>query len=137
MKNIFKFTPTKEIEPFKIKESSSTPTYSKEISINSKLNENIELLKELLHYPLSNDIQFRFFDIHINGQSYSSLLIFYDGLVDSDLINDYILKQAMQDFTVPTKQESIIKNKQILDLKAIIAGSILAECQVNFAEKYH
>ena len=136
MKNFFKFTPPKEDKTFRIKKSTAVPTLSKDMAISSKLNDNVENLTKLLHFPLSNDVQFRFMDIHINNKTYNSLLISYDGLVDSDLISDYIIEQLMKPHTFEIKQESVIKSKNEINLKDTIAGSILAETQISFAEKY-
>lgn len=137
MKNIFKFTPSQNRDNFKIKPAEPSPTYSKDINISSDLNKNVTLLKELLHFPKSNDIQFRFFDITINDNKYSSLLIFYDGLVNSEFLNNYILKQLMQNYSFQQEEsKNIIKKKETFDIKTIILGSILAESQVSFVENY-
>lgn len=135
MKNFFKFTPQKESKKFIIEESSSTPTLSKDIKVNLKLSENVKNLTEILHFPLSNDIQFRFFDVHINNQKYNALLVFYDGLVDSDIVNNYIIKQLMQTINV-SENNSVLKSKSSINLKDVIAGSIVAGNQLSFADDY-
>ncbi len=126
MKNFFKFKPSQEKEKFRISDANATPTLSKGKKINSSLEENKTFLEKVLHYPTSNDIQFRYFDIKINDTSYSSLLVFYDGLVDSTLINGYLLKQLMLPHTIQVENKSIIKNKNVPDLKAVISRKIIS-----------
>lgn len=134
IKNIFKFEKPKETTPFKIKKPITTPTFSKDIEINSKLDENVKILSELLHYPTSNDVQFRFLELKINEKTFNALLVSYDGLVDIDLISNYILKQMMNNYKFT--QNSVLKNSKNIDLKKIVAGSILAECQINFYNNF-
>lgn len=137
MRNFFKFTPPKKDYIFKIKKSNVKLNLSKDMSINSSLNENVKVLKELLHFPTSNDISFRFFDVNINNKSYNALLIFYDGLVNTEILNNYFLKQLMKkwDFNEQTTK-SVIKNNQSTNLKDSISGNILAASQLSFSETY-
>lgn len=136
MKNFLKFKPLKEKNTFVIKNDSETPTLSKQKNISKSLNNNIEFLEKIFHYPLSNDIQFRHFDIDINNKKYKAVLIFYDGMVDSNLINGYLLKQLMKPYETQTKNNSVIKSNENENLKDIISLNILAESQISFAEKY-
>ena len=75
MKNFFKFKPSQEKEKFRISDANATPTLSKEKEINSSLEENKTFLEKVLHYPTSNDIQFRYFDIKIKDDGKSALYI--------------------------------------------------------------
>lgn len=138
MLDFFKFIPKKQTV-FQI-ENSNGPTpakYNKNNQLDFTLTKNVEVLKELLHFPDTNDLIFRFFDININNQKHSAMLLMYDGFVDSELINDYLMRQLMSDIQIETPQnKSIIKNKNQLNLKDIICGSILAESQVSFADTY-
>ena len=138
MSTFFNFKPKKP-NAFQIE----TPTmpipnkYNKNNQLDFSLSKNVEVLKDLLHFPDSNDLIFRFFDININSQKYNALIILYDGLVDSDLINDFLMRQLMSDIKVEAPQnKSIIKNKTMPNLKDIIAGNLLAENQVSFAKTY-
>lgn len=138
MSTFFNFNPKKP-NAFQIE----TPTmpvpnkYNKNNQLDFSLSKNVEVLKDLLHFPDSNDLIFRFFDININSQKYNALIVLYDGLVDSDLINDFLMRQLMSDIKVEVPQnKSIIKNKTMPNLKDIIAGNLLAENQVSFAKTY-
>ena len=118
---------------FNIKKPEPAPTLSKDLNIHVSLDENKKFLSELLHYPLSNDVQFRDINISINDKFYEALLISYDGLVNNDIINNYILRELMNEnnrFNT-SDSKSILKNKSIPNLKDIICNSILTDCQVS------
>lgn len=135
-KTFLNLSPLGKKEGFRISDDSFTPTLSKEKDINAKLSENVEFLQKIFHYPTSNDIQFRYFEININDSNYNALLIFYDGMVDTTLINGYLLKQLMAKHIVELDTKSVLKQKNIPNLKDIISGEFLSESQVSFADKY-
>ena len=137
MKKFFKFKPSKHKNDFRISDATFTPTLSKEKAINATLKENVDFLQKIFHYPVSNDIQFRYFDININENKYHALLIFYDGMVDSNLINGHLIKQLMKKYNSSDEQKSVLKSKNVPNIKDIICGEMLSESQVSFAEKYN
>ena len=136
--SFFNFDPNKK-DIFQI-ENSNEPIknkYNKNNKLDFSLTKNIEVLKDLLHFPDSNDLVFRLFDITINNEKYNALLLFYDGLSDSDMINNSLLRQLMRGIKVENSNpHSIIKSKNILNLKDILLGSLLTENQVSFADTY-
>lgn len=136
--SFFNFDPNKK-DIFQI-ENSNEPIknkYNKNNKLDFSLTKNIEVLKDLLHFPDSNDLIFRLFDITINNEKYNALLLFYDGLSDSDMINNSLLRQLMRGIKVENSApHSIIKSKNILNLKDILLGSLLTENQVSFANTY-
>lgn len=135
MKKFFKFTPPIENKEFKISKPNIAPTISKEMNIKSSISENVKLLKNMLHFPDSNDVNFRFIDIHINDKTYNAFLVFYDGLVDSKIINDYILERLMTRFSLEPSN-SVIKGKESISIKDILSGTVLADLQVSFELQY-
>lgn len=128
MKNFFKFVPPKENKEFNIKKDRSIniPPYDKNTRIAKSLNENLKIIKCLTHYPTNSDIKIREFETKINSKTYPSALVFYDGLVDSELIDAYILKQLMLNTDIRSQKE----------LKNIILENILTQNQINSAENY-
>ncbi len=133
MLNFFKRFMRNNKKEFNIKKPEPTPTLSKDLNIHASLDENKKFLSELLHYPLSNDVQFRNINICINNTFYKGLLISYDGLINNDIINNYILRELMNEnnrFNT-NDSKSILKNKSIPNLKDIICNSILTDCQVS------
>lgn len=113
------------------------PKYNKENQLDFSLNKNIDVFKDLLHFPDSNDLVFRFFDIKINNETYHSMLIMYDGLCDSNIINNYLLKQLMKNIYVEdNKNKSILKKKKLTSIKDVLVGNHLSETQISYAKTY-
>lgn len=133
MLNFFKRFMENNKKEFNIKKPEPAPTLSKDLNIHASLDDNKKFLSELLHYPLSNDVQFRDINVCINNTFYKGLLISYDGLVNNDIINNYILRELMNEnnrFNT-NDSKSVLKNKSIPNLKDIICNSILTDCQVS------
>ena len=136
MKNIFKFVPNDDDNNFIIQEPELQMAIKndKNGNVSSSLNENLEAFKEFFHFPLSNDFKIRLFEISINSQKHNAALLFYDGLADSNSINNAILKPLMKDICI--EQKGIIKKISSNDLKDVILGTVLVQSQLNITEKY-
>ena len=136
MKNFFKFVEPKDNNHFEIKEPEPqfAPKYEKDGQIDTSLSKNIDAIKEFFHFPLSNDFKLRNFDITINSKKYNSIILFYDGLADSNAINLSILKPLMKNLNVESK--SIIKKVEKDDIKDIILGTMLIQSQINITKDY-
>ena len=120
MKDFFKFNKPKDSYKFQIKDPDLpiAPKYTKEENVSSDLNKNIEIIKTFFHFPLSNDFKMRNFKIKINEKEYNSILVFYDGLADSNSINTAIIKPLVKGITSESK--SILKSESKENLKNII-----------------
>ena len=94
------FVPPKKTYPFKIKGSqkSDSNEFDKSNIISSNLNENFETIKKLTHSDVCSDIVYRNFIININKQEYYAFIVFYDGLSDSNLIDEFILRPLMNTY---------------------------------------
>ena len=57
--------------------------------------ENLEFLKYKYNTLLNNDVIIREFNMQVFSQNYRCFIIYIDGLVDTDSINDFILKALM------------------------------------------
>ena len=130
MKNFLKFAPDDKQKQFNIKKAEASPTISKDLNIKSSLKDNVKVLSELLHYQKTNDVQFRFFDISISSKKYNALIVYYDGLSDSNLISDYLIEQLLN---IQYNSHLVIKPS---DLKDIISGKIIAESSVSFTTTF-
>lgn len=127
--NIFSnFTPPNPTRPFKLKKSMppQEPEYDKEGVLSFSLEDNLTKFRYFMHYPDNSDIKIRNFNTQINGKTYSSAIIFYDGLVDSNIINNYILRQLMS-----TQNTEVSK-----DLKECIVKDILSQNQIDFQQTF-
>jgi len=98
--NFFNFVPPKKTYPFKMKSSvkNNSPEFDKSTAISAKLNENLETIKKLTHSEICSDIVYRNFILTINKQEYYAFIVFYDGLSDSNLIDEFILRPLMNTY---------------------------------------
>ena len=131
MKKFWQYTPPKSTNTFKISKSSASPTLSKNIELKNSLSENQEIMSIFLHKEKTNDAQFRNLSIIINNKKLNALLVFYDGLVDSEIINNYIIKQLLKNTQITNNQNSVLKSNNQLELKTIIPNMILADSSVK------
>lgn len=56
---------------------------------------NIDFLKSKFNILINSDIVFRDFILNIKGKQYKALLVFIDGLVNTQIVNQFILKPLM------------------------------------------
>ncbi len=111
--------------------------YNKKNKLDFSLSKNVEVFKDLLHFPECSDLIFRFFDITINSEKINALIMFYDGLSNSEMINTSLLRQLMRGINIESSSpKSILKSKNVLNVKDILLGNMLTENQVSFADSY-
>ena len=98
--NIFNFVPPNKTYPFRIKpaQKNSSNNFDKTTNVSTKLNENLETIKTLTHSDICSVIVYRNFIININKQEYYAFIVFYDGLSDSNLIDEFILRPMMNTY---------------------------------------
>jgi len=73
--------------------SESDLNFSKDIFSN--ISENLEYINSRFNTMINSDIVIREFEILVRNKQYKAFLLFIDGMVNSDLINNYILKPLM------------------------------------------
>ena len=101
IKKIFIYTPPKEKDIFMLEDIKENIIYDvrkkqpnkEKISVNSSLEANIDVINKRFSVPLNNDVVVR--RITLPGEI-SAALVFYDGMVDSALINDGIIKPLLK-----------------------------------------
>lgn len=150
MKNFFKFTPPNDTNAFRIappSKNNENNQFDKNTELSKYLNINLDILKKLLNYPKNTDIVFREFNTKINDKEYASFLVFYDGFVDSQLIDNFILKPLIHNTNTGLKNLDEIITKNILPqnqlqetstYKEVIDGLLAGNCiffidQLNIA----
>lgn len=101
VKTMFTWNPENEYE-FELPEKNSTQnTFISDNKLNiqknifTNIDSNLNYMKTKYNSLISNDIVIREFIISVRNKQYKSFIIFIDGMVDSDLINNYILKTLM------------------------------------------
>ena len=134
--NFFNFIPPNKTYPFKIKSApkSKNTAFDKSATISTNLKENLEIIKKLTHSDISSDIIYRNFIITINKQEYYAFIVFYDGLSDSNLIDEFILRPLMNTYEYNNQNikdcisNYILEQNQLKELSTWdkILGSLVA-----------
>ncbi len=104
--SIFKYTPNNSYAfslPESQKEqtsiiSESSSSFSGEdivANIMSDLNSNLDFLKVKYNILINSDIVLRQFTLTASNKEFKAFLIYIDGMIDSKMINDFVLKPLM------------------------------------------
>ena len=78
----------------------------------SSINKNLDYIKVRFNTLINTDIVIREFVLNACGKNYNSFLLFIDGMVDSNLISDFVLKPLMRN-NISNCQPNIIEEKKI------------------------
>lgn len=81
---------------FGINENIKSKVSSENISVSDDINKNFENIKKVMHLDRNGDIIHRFFNWNINSENKKALIIFADGIVNRNSINQFVLQPAMQ-----------------------------------------
>ena len=88
---------------------------SVEKNIFSSIDVNLEYLKTRYNFLINSDIVIREFNLLVQNRQYKAFLLFIDGMTDTDLINNYVLKPLMLRNTANTYEDS--KSRIISEVK--------------------
>ena len=92
-------TPDENIKNGNTPETSAIPSENSKENGSKKIFEsldvNLEFLKVKYNTLINSDIVIREFNVTIKGKEYKAFLIYIDGMIDSKMINDFILKPLM------------------------------------------
>lgn len=104
MPNIFQslltYTPPSKYS-FTLSTKQNTPSPQKETTATSiknifpTLSVNLEYIKTQYNTLINSDIITREFTLNARGKQYSALLLYIDGMIDSTMLNDFILEPLM------------------------------------------
>lgn len=106
--------------------------------IFDNFDKNFEYLKVKYNLLINSDINTREFDISVGGKNYKSLLIFIDGMTDSDSINNNILTPLMLKNSIkmaPTKNIKL-ENVKKIDLKDFLKNKLLPQNVIKISEDF-
>lgn len=148
-KKIFLYEPPVSPYNFSLPEKSSLET-EKQNSINASdkpiinkivpsLKENITNITVRYNALINSDIILREFTLNLNGFSYNALIVFIDGMINYNLINDFLLKPLMEpqkssEKIIDINGVKIKKNKKI-NLATYINNSILPQGSIKNINK--
>ncbi len=74
--------------------STNSPTTPKELFTN--IDENLNTMKSIYNALINSDIIIREFACHIYKRKYHAFIMYFDGMTDSQMINDFLLEPLMQ-----------------------------------------
>ena len=101
-----------------------TPENVSNLPIVTSLDENLTHLKVKYNALINSDIILREFTLNLNGTSYKSLIVCIDGMINSELVNNFLLRPLMESSNSSTKTISRngikIKKSKKIDLKLLI-----------------
>jgi spore germination protein KA len=98
-------------------------------AVSEDYEANLEHMKKVYSIPLNSDIVLREFDIIYGCKPVRAFIIFFDGMTDREVINNYILKPLMVSTTMLQKD---IEE----DLEDYIARQLMPHCQVKIEKAY-
>ena len=100
LKNIFTYQENEEYNFYLSNENSMNPSpatdeFAEYKEIFSSINVNLEYLKYKYNALINSDVKFREFQFAVQDKQYNACIIYIDGMVNSQIINDFILKPLM------------------------------------------
>lgn len=90
---------------------------------------NLENIKTVYSIPLNSDIVVREFDITYGNKPVKAFIVFFDGMTDREVINNYILKPLMVSSVMPLRDTAD-------NLEDYIVRQLLPHCQVKVEKSY-
>lgn len=90
----YKFSLSEDIQKNQVSNNIQNKTQL-EPTISSNLKINIEYIKTKYNTLINSDIVLREFTINIHNKQYNAFLVYIDGMVDSKMMNDFVLVPLM------------------------------------------
>ncbi len=103
------------------------PQPSSKISVS--LADNIRYMKKSYNMPTNSDIILREFDVTIKNNTHSAFILFFDGLTDRNIINEFIMQPLMLLSNMDIKSNT-------KDLSKYIKNSLLPQNQLEEATTF-
>ena len=148
LKSIFTYQETEEYE-FSLTENNSDvdETVVEEATeyknIFNTLSVNLEYLKARYNSLINSDIKFREFKFCARDKEYSAFLIYIDGMVDANSINDFILKPMLADKCKPSNpiataisNNITVRKVKKFNLEDYIYNSLLPQNNVKVVTEF-
>ena len=99
--NLFDYTPKVDYQ-FSLSENvqvidsnNENSTSNEKVKIFPSLNVNMEYMKTKYNLMINSDIILREFTLNARGKQYNAFIFYIDGMVDSQIMDDFILKPLM------------------------------------------
>ena len=142
VKNMFLYTGPKRKYNFSIsKETIKETDLSEQIPniISKSLDVNLNNIKLRYSSSINSDVILRKFKFNVYGKTYEAFIVLIDGMIDSNLVNDFLLKPLMETNnkknikTLDINGVKLKKNYKI-DLKQYIHDKLIFENDINDAK---
>lgn len=142
---LFEYKPPKEYN-FVIPNTSNNIVYedTEIVEIYPSLAVNLEYLKSKYNLILNSDINVRKFTLSIKSKEFSSAIIYIDGIVDNNSINESILSPLLLRNSItmqPTKTVAISKDISVkkvrkFDLEDFLYNSLIPQNSVSKVKNF-
>ena len=73
----------------------NSKTFSNEKKVFPSINVNLQYMKTKYNISNNSDIIAREFILNARGKQYNSFLVYIDGMIDSDILNKFVLEPLM------------------------------------------
>lgn len=141
LKNLILYNTPKQKYEFSLPEDTIQST-SSELTpniISTSIDTNLNNLQLRYTSSINSDIILRKFKLKVNNQTYNALIVCIDGMIDSNLVNDFLLKPLMQTNNINNIKTLNINGVKIkknikLDLKQFIHDTLILQNDVNDAK---
>lgn len=91
----YQFHLSEEVQTQEQEIDSFSSAKQEKVKIFPSLNVNIEFMRTKYNLLINSDIILREFTINARGKQYNAFLVYIDGMVDSQIMDDFILKPLM------------------------------------------
>lgn len=108
-------------------------------NIFEELNQNLNYLKDKYSLIINSDIVTKEFNLRIQNKDYKALIIFIDGMVDTNSINDFILKPIMLKNSILMKNlnpRTINLKKNEINLENFLYESLIPQNTIKKIKKF-
>ena len=138
--NIFSYNP-KQPEPFLIPNSPNNvnENESQKQTVSTNIEENKKYITSKYNLLINSDINLHEFEINISSKKLKSFILFVDGLVDNDSINDFILSPLQLRNTIkmnPFNNHAKLQNVQKFDLQNYLLKNLISQNNIKPEQKF-
>lgn len=117
--NVFLYNESKDYD-FTLPEFLNIDTFKenkKLPNVSPKIDENLNLINVTYNSLINSDVKIREFTLIAENREYKAFLVYLDGMSDSTIINNFVLKPLMMRNTSnlyqASKSQSVLKNPKI------------------------
>lgn len=143
IKKLFVYTPPEPHYKFSLPEHSTNKVINDDESlelqlpneISTSLSTNLSNLKVRYNALINSDIILREFKLCVNGTYYNALIVCIDGMIDSELVNNFLLRPLMSINNHTSKPFNnngvIIKKNKKINLEDYIYNSLVPQNSIE------